>query len=54
MEQLSREYLELSNGALEKQALSDSKFIVELLSEIAHLEIANNTLRIEIKKKGLN
>ncbi len=54
MERLSREYLELANGAMEKQKLSDEKFIVELLSEIAHLEIANNTLKIEIKKMKVN
>lgn len=54
MERLSREYLELANGEMEKQKLSDERFIVELLSEISHLEIANNTLRIEIRKKGLS
>jgi hypothetical protein len=50
MKRLSRECLELANGEMEKQKLSDEKFIVELLSEIAHLEIANNTLIIKIRK----
>jgi len=30
MKRLSREYLELASGAMEKQKLSDEKFIVEL------------------------
>ncbi len=54
MERLSREYLELANSEMEKQNISNRNLIAELRVENSQLRIANNTLRIEIRKKGLS
>ena len=54
MERINNEYLQHKNGELERQAIADKNFIAELMSENEHYQIVINTLKIELKRKGLN